>query len=357
MKKIGTVTVTALLLAATFVSCLFISTDQAQAAWSGSVAVSPDSAYPKQKVNISVELTNKNLLLSISIESATYEIDWGNTTAVVALDGEMKVDAGKTTNLTGSFTTPNVDPGTYDAIVNVTTSDLISPTLSFSAPFTIDEVPLLNVTAQADPQSGTVPLEVSFTSSVMGGIPPYSYVWTTSDGSMGNDASFDHRFSTAGTYTATLEVTDSLGTSASSDVIIQAGVSGFTVRIGSSTANGVAPLSTTFTSTVTGGNGPYSYAWTTGDGGTYNGDSFTYAYNDPGTYTVRVVATDSEGNTARDLITITVLSQSNQTTSPVTETPFDVGPLLIVYIFVFVIASTAVVGFMIYRNRTRFRRY
>ena len=107
---------------------------------------------------------------------------------------------------------------------------------------------------------------------------------------------------------------------------------------------------------VTGGTAPYSYSWTTGDGGTFDGDSFAHDYREAGTYTVRLVVTDADGNTDRDLITIVVLSESDQAIDPVVGTPLQIGPLMMAYIFVFVVASVSVVGFMIYRNRTRFRR-
>ena len=65
----------------------------------------------------------------------------------------------------------------------------------------------------ANPTSGTVPLTVTF--SAAGSSDPeggnLTYAWTFGDGSLANGASISHVYSTAGSYTAELRVTDSSG--------------------------------------------------------------------------------------------------------------------------------------------------
>src|SRR5262249_39992889 len=68
----------------------------------------------------------------------------------------------------------------------------------------------LTAAASGSPTSGQVPLTVAFTATATGGTPPYSYSWNFGDGSATSTLQNpSHTYSTAGTYTATLTVTDS----------------------------------------------------------------------------------------------------------------------------------------------------
>ncbi len=78
----------------------------------------------------------------------------------------------------------------------------------------------LTASASASPTSGTAPLAVSFTGSASGGTSPYSYSWAFGDGSTSTAQNPSHTYSSAGTYTATLTVTDSAGHTATSSVTI-----------------------------------------------------------------------------------------------------------------------------------------
>ena len=68
----------------------------------------------------------------------------------------------------------------------------------------------LTASAAGSPTTGNAPLNVSFTGSATGGKGPYSYSWNFGDGSATSTAQNpSHTYTTAGTYTATLTVTDS----------------------------------------------------------------------------------------------------------------------------------------------------
>lgn len=72
--------------------------------------------------------------------------------------------------------------------------------------------PVLNVTATAKPLSGcSVPLalRVNFTSSAIGGSPPYTYSWRFGDGNTGVAQNVTHAYSARGILTATIIVNDS----------------------------------------------------------------------------------------------------------------------------------------------------
>jgi parallel beta-helix repeat protein len=64
------------------------------------------------------------------------------------------------------------------------------------------------------PYSGTVNIAISFTGSATGGTPPNSYRWEFGDGATSNLQNPSHSYSSAGTCTANLTVTDNDGTTA-----------------------------------------------------------------------------------------------------------------------------------------------
>ncbi|MBA7581398.1 hypothetical protein ES708_23301 [subsurface metagenome] len=79
-------------------------------------------------------------------------------------------------------------------------------------------VPELVASFDASPKSGTVPLPVTFSLSISGGVSPYSWVLDFKDGSSsatGTEASktLIHTYNKSGTFVVTLTVTDALGAS------------------------------------------------------------------------------------------------------------------------------------------------
>jgi PKD repeat protein/glucose/arabinose dehydrogenase len=79
------------------------------------------------------------------------------------------------------------------------------------------------VTASATPTSGTAPLDVHFTASATDpdGDEPLTYAWAFGDGGTADTADASHTYTAAGTYAATLTVTDSRGASATTTVTIK----------------------------------------------------------------------------------------------------------------------------------------
>ncbi len=85
----------------------------------------------------------------------------------------------------------------------------------------LPEGPPLVVSASANPTSGPAPLAVAFTGEASGGLPPYAYSWDYGDGSPAS-SSPSHTYSTAGSYSATVTVTDAAGEMAVATIAINA---------------------------------------------------------------------------------------------------------------------------------------
>ena len=92
-------------------------------------------------------------------------------------------------------------------------------------------------TAAGTPTTGNAPLQVSFTGSASGGTAPYSYSWNFGDGSATSTVQKPPTYGSAGTYTATLTVTDSPSTAntAASTVTVKVSAVGSPLT---ATANG-----------------------------------------------------------------------------------------------------------------------
>ena len=79
----------------------------------------------------------------------------------------------------------------------------------------------------ASKTSGNAPLETSFSCTVESGTPPYTYSWNFGDGTQGSsEQSIKHNYVTAGSYTATVSVTDSNSQTASKSIEITVGTGG-----------------------------------------------------------------------------------------------------------------------------------
>jgi len=63
--------------------------------------------------------------------------------------------------------------------------------------------------AEAEPEEGSAPLEVNFTSEGSGGTPPYNLHWEFGDGESSNEQNTKHTYKNPGTYNWQLTLTDS----------------------------------------------------------------------------------------------------------------------------------------------------
>jgi PKD repeat protein len=184
-------------------------------------------------------------------------------------------------------------PGTYKVALSV--SDANAGTAA-AASITVTVAPApLAVSAVATPTVGDAPFATTVTASASGGWAPYTYAWTLGDGATSTQANPNHTFASAGSYTATLTVTDSKGQTAQAT----AKVTVYTALSVSSTltpAAGGAPLQVSVTASAAGGLPPYQFTWAFDDGTTAQGPSATHSYQ-AGVFHPTLTVHDSAGGT------------------------------------------------------------
>jgi PKD repeat protein len=144
----------------------------------------------------------------------------------------------------------------------------------------------------------------SSTSTSPAANPIATYRWAFGDGDTANGSTTTHEYSTAGTYFASLTITDALGRSALTtkqvDVVAGLGPSAkFTVSPTDPLVNQPVNFNAA-ESTPAAGRRIVSYVWDFGDGaGTSSGGPQTsHSYALPRTYTVTLTVTDDAGRTA-----------------------------------------------------------
>lgn len=144
-----------------------------------------------------------------------------------------------------------------------------------------------------------------------------SFTWNFGDGTTGTGATVDHVYATAGSFTATLTVTDneSATGSASAAVTVSnppvnqlpiarpggpySGVRGTAIALNGSTSND--PDGTIV-----------SYAWNFGDGTTGTGATVSHVYATAGNFTATLTVTDNGGATGSASVQVTVTNPVNQ---------------------------------------------
>lgn len=166
-------------------------------------------------------------------------------------------------------------------------------------------------------QAGQAPFAVNFSgvlSEDEDGVI-IQYEWDFGDGSSGSGENVTHTFTTAGTFTVVLRVTDDdgeTGTNSKAIYVSPAEPAGPTASFTRSPSTGTSPLTVFFDASASVyDNGAISaYEWAYGDGATGFGQrpSHTYFSTGSATYTVTLTVRGTDGKTGTATGTVTITS-------------------------------------------------
>jgi PKD repeat protein len=191
------------------------------------------------------------------------------------------------------------DPGQYT--IRLTISDTTGSD-SFTTPGLITVSSPLHASFTANVTSGALPLVVQFTDTSTGA--PASWNWSFGDGSFSDEQNPVHVFSSAGTYSVNLSVSDGNVTDSIEKVdFLQAGEGELVANFTASRSAGMIPFTVAFTDFSTGA--VTSWTWSFGDGSANVTDQNpVHVFNMPGYFTVSLTVGDGSGMTSATTLLI-----------------------------------------------------
>ncbi len=215
-----------------------------------------------------------------------YQLYWGF--------GDGASDSSNTNPITHVYTVP----GAYLATL-----------LAYDSNSTIRQYAYATHVVNVSPSAGiaadfSFPIDTSvsvgspgtWTATVLGGTPPYSFAWAFGDGSTGTGSQTAHTYSSSGSFNITLKVTDSHGTVGTISHL--ATVLPSSLLVDFSFASPVTQgSSVVFVSSVSGSPGSLSFVWRLGDSTYFGGSSIAgYTFSSPGNYTVSLFVADGSSS-------------------------------------------------------------
>ena len=158
--------------------------------------------------------------------------------------------------------------------------------------------PVANFTM--NPTGGDVPLSVQFTDTSAGN-DLNSWLWNFGDGNISNARNPVHTFSSVGTSTVTLTVTNDDGSNSTSRVVVVSHNSLPQAAFNSNVTSGNIPLCVQFYDNSTGGN-IGSWEWNFGDGSNNSTlQNPVHTYQGQGLYTVTLTVTNDAGSSTKQI--------------------------------------------------------
>jgi len=244
---------------------------------SAPVASAPVAAFTATPASGSVPLTVQ--FTDTSTNSPTtwnWTFGDGNTSTLQNPSFTYTTAGSYTVTLTAAN---SIGSASFTQTVTVNSVGTVPPTASFSA----------------TPVSGSVPLTVQFTDTSADF--PTTWNWTFGDGNTSTLQNPSFTYTTSGSYTVSLTVTNALGSDVSSEtgyISVDAAATAPVASFSGDPSSGTAPLSVEFTDTSA--NSPTTWTWDFGDGGTSTLEEPTHTYTTAGTYTVSLTAANTAGS-------------------------------------------------------------
>jgi PKD repeat protein len=211
---------------------------------------------------------------------------------------------------TNSYTPATaLTPGSYAAWVeafdNTNQTRGWSPTFHFTVTQPTAPTPIV---VKAGPSlNGNEGAAIQFNGSASGGSGTLSYVWSFGDGATATTLTASHAYLRDGNYTATLTVSDTRGSMASSTTTVT--IHDVAPNVNSGGPYGGTPgtaIQFTGIASVPDPTDTLTYLWNFGDGSTSSEQSPTHAYASAKTYNVSLTVTDSEGLSTTSRTTVVV---------------------------------------------------
>jgi chitodextrinase len=216
-------------------------------------------------------------------------------------------DGQTASNKTATFTAP-LTTGPFAVSLTVTDSNVTPQTVTVTKNITVKNPPALKASiGSIEPEHPVIGQQFEVKASARGGIDPYTYSWTTSDGQTASNktATFTAPL-VAGPFTVSLTVTDSNATPQTVTVTKNIPVKNPPAlkieKIKTKPENPLVNKTYEVTGSVRGGTPPYTYSWNTSDGQTATGKTATFtAPSIPGKITVTLTVTDSSSPTPQNV--------------------------------------------------------
>ena len=179
----------------------------------------------------------------------------------------------------------------YD--INVTVTDHEGSIVSEGTTASIAEQEPLQLEIQVE--SGTyVGLPIQFYSDVLGGVPPYSYLWDFGDGETSDKSNPIHYYNRTGFYSVSLQVMDFVNTSIEIEKTIEIDIF---IKILTYPDNAVIGQTVKFYGDISGGITPFTCLWDFGDGKYSAQQNTTHIFQSDGVFNVTLTVSDALNNT------------------------------------------------------------
>ncbi|MBX8640937.1 MAG: PKD domain-containing protein, partial [Thermoplasmata archaeon] len=220
---------------------------------------------------------------------------------------------------TGSSYSTSFSAGTYSIFVVYVDSAGYSVT-SNTITETVNSDPSVSISSSQNPTD--IGNSVTFSSSVSGGTPGYSYSWSI-NGNAYTTSDVSVSFGSSGTYAVSLTVTDAAGYTVT-QTLDETVNPDPTVTATASVSSADIGYSIEFSSTPSGGSGSYGYSWTLNGNQISTTQDFSYSFSSAGSYTLTVTITDSVGVESSATVTVTINDNPSVSISS-SQNPTDVG--------------------------------